>query len=250
MGTRPEAAYVRLARTLRDAILRGGYADGVRLPTEAELAKEHQVSRQTVRRAFHDLVAEGMVQRVPGRGTFAAPGHGQYLRQFGSIDDLLALSLDTQLEVVSPLRRQVDIEAASRLRLASDAVYRILFRRLHHSGPVAVPFCLTTVYLRPEVGARLTELPALTEPAAVSEVTVIGLIDKHTANPIAEAEQSITAVAATADVAARLGCAVGDPLLRVDRTYLTTGGVPVELAISYFLPEHYSYRVRLRRGPK
>jgi GntR family transcriptional regulator len=245
MGTRPEAAYVRLARTLRDGILRGGYADGGRLPTEAELAKEHQVSRQTVRRAFHDLVAEGMVQRVPGRGTFAAPGHGQYLRQFGSIDDLLALSLDTQLEVVSPLRRQVDIEAASRLRLDSDAVYRILFRRLHHD----IPFCLTTVYLRPDVGARLTELPALTEPAAVSEVTVIGMIDKHTANPVAEAEQSITAVAATAEVADRLGCAVGDPLLRVDRIYLTSDGVPVELAISYFLPEHYSYRVRLRRGP-
>ncbi len=215
----------------------------VQLPTEAELAQEHQVSRQTVRRAFHDLVAEGMVQRVPGRGTFAAPGHGQYLRQFGSIDDLLALSLDTQLEVVSPLRRQVDIEAASRLRLDSDAVYRILFRRLHHD----IPFCLTTVYLRPDVGARLTELPALTEPAAVSEVTVIGMIDKHTANPVAE--QSITAVAATAEVAGQLGCGVGDPLLRVDRTYLTTDGVPVEPAISYFLPEHYSYRVRLRRGP-
>jgi DNA-binding GntR family transcriptional regulator len=66
---------------------------------------------------------------------------------------------------------------------------------------------------------------------------------------VAEAEQSITAVAATAEVADRLGCAVGDPLLRVDRIYLTSDGVPVELAISYFLPEHYSYRVRLRRGP-
>ncbi|MCT2582054.1 GntR family transcriptional regulator [Actinophytocola gossypii] len=246
MANRPEAAYQRLGRTLRDAILRGGYAGGVRLPTEAELAAEHGVSRQTVRRAFHDLVAEGLVQRVPGRGTFAAPRHGQYLRQFGSVEDLLALSLDTQLRLVDPLRRQVDVEAASRLRLDADAVHRVRFRRLHHD----VPFCLTTVYLPPDVGDRLAALPQLTEAGAVSDVTVIGLIDEHTAKPIAEAEQSITAVAATTAVAEHLGCAPGDPLLRVDRTYLTTDGTPVELAISHFLPEHYSYRVRLRRGPR
>jgi DNA-binding GntR family transcriptional regulator len=54
-----EAAYKMLARELRRAILERRYADGTRLPTEAELAAEHQVSWQTVRRAFQDLVADG-----------------------------------------------------------------------------------------------------------------------------------------------------------------------------------------------
>lgn len=232
-----------LARTLREAILRGRYADGVRLPTEAELAIEYQVSRQTVRRAFHDLVAEGMVHRVPGRGTFAAPRHGQYLRQFGSVEDLMGLALDTTLEVIEPLRRQVDIDAAARLRLDSDVVYRMLFRRLHND----VPFCLTTVYLRPDVGAQLAGLPSL-GAGAVSEATIIGLIDAHTTFSVAEAEQSITAAAASDLTCRHLGCAPEAPLLRTDRTYLVADGQPVELAISYFLPEHYSYRVRLRRG--
>jgi GntR family transcriptional regulator len=35
----------------------------------------------------------------------------------GSIEGLMGLSLDTQLESLKPLRRQVNIEAASRLRL-------------------------------------------------------------------------------------------------------------------------------------
>lgn len=245
MGTRSEAAYAMLARTLRGAILQGRYADGARLPTEAELATEYRVSRQTVRRAFHDLVAEGMVRRVPGRGTFAAPRQGPYLRQFGSVEDLMGLSLDTRLEVVSPLRRQVDIDAAGRLRLDSDAVYRVLFRRRHHD----VAFCLTTVYLPPAIGTVLAGLPALSAPGALSEVTVIGLIDTHTDSPVAEAEQSITAVAATDMLTIYLDCERGDPLLRVDRSYTDTTGRLVELATSYFLPEHYSYRVRLRRGP-
>lgn len=245
MAARTEAAYAMLARTLRGAILQGRYADGVRLPTEAELATEYRVSRQTVRRAFHDLVSEGMVRRVPGRGTFAAPRGGPYLRQFGSVEDLMGLSLDTSLEVVTPLRRRVDIDAASRLRLDSDAVYRIVFRRLHND----VAFCLTTVYLPPDIGAVLAELPALSTPGALSEVTIIGMIDTHTGSEVAEAEQSITAVAATDTVALSLDGRPGDPLLRVDRGYVDTTGRLVELATSYFLPEHYSYRVRLRRGP-
>ena len=49
-------------------------------------------------------------------------------------------------------------------------------------------------------------------------------------------------------VAAAIGCNIGDPLLRVDRIYLTTDNQPVELAISHFLPEQYSYRVKLRRS--
>ena len=57
-----------VAREVRNRILHGDYADGRRLPTEAELAERHGVSRQTVRRAFQDLVADGMVYRVPGGG--------------------------------------------------------------------------------------------------------------------------------------------------------------------------------------
>lgn len=238
-----EAAYQVLARTLREQILRGRYAGGLRLPTEAELAREHAVSRQTVRRAFHDLVSEGMVHRVPGRGTFAAPRDGRYLRQFGSIDDLMGLSIDTRLEIVRPLRRRVDIEAASRLRLDGDVVHTVVFRRLHDD----VPFCLTTVHLPQDVGEALAGRPELTTEGAVSADTVIAMVDAR--HPVAEAEQSITAVLATDALTAGLGCAVGDPLLRVDRVYHATNGRLVELAVSHFLPEHYSYRVRLRRGP-
>ncbi|MFD0663827.1 GntR family transcriptional regulator [Thermocatellispora tengchongensis] len=109
---RRESGYAALARTIRNEILQGRYADGRRLPTEAELARRHGVSRQTVRRAFQDLVAEGLVHRVPGRGTFARPKDGAYIRQFGSIDDLMGLSMDTRMDITVPLHRRVDVTAA------------------------------------------------------------------------------------------------------------------------------------------
>jgi DNA-binding GntR family transcriptional regulator len=36
-------------------------------------------------------------------------------------------------------------------------------------------------------------------------------------------------------------------MLRIDRLYFDDEDDPVELAVSYFDPEHYSYRVKLRR---
>jgi len=239
-----ESSYVNLAREVRKQILQGRYADGRRLPTEAELSAEYQVSRQTVRRAFHDLVSEGMVYRIPGRGTFAAPRDGTYVRQFGSIDDLMGLSADTQMDVIAPLRRQVDVTAAGRLRLSSDVVYTIAFRRSHHG----TPFCLTIVSLPPVAGQALTPAAELAAEGATSEVTIIGLLDARLDAPIAEAEQSITVALADNGMSEALGCPVGHPLLRIDRLYLDTNGIPVELAVSYFLPELYSYRTNLRRS--
>jgi DNA-binding GntR family transcriptional regulator len=236
------AAYQTVAQDLREAILRDEFGDG-RLPTEAQLAESYGVSRQTVRRAFHDLVAEGMVTRFPGRGTFVAP-RGAYLRQFGSVEDLMALALDTTLELLTPLRRTVHLDAASRLRLSSDHVFAMQFRRLYDD----TPFCVTSVYLPPESGQALMDVPEFRRAGARTDMTVIGLLDARLDAPIAEAEQSITAVHAPPPIAQHLACEPDTALLRIDRLYFATDGTAVELATSHFLPDRYSYRIRLRRS--
>ncbi|AZG45670.1 GntR family transcriptional regulator [Gordonia insulae] len=238
-----EPAYRALAGTLRAQIAEGLYRGGVRLPTESELSDEFGLSRQTVRRAFQDLVAEGAVYRVPGRGTFATESGGRYLRQLGSIEDLMNLSDDTTMEVVSAPRRQVDLEAAGRLRLDTDLVYRMAFRRFHDG----VPFVLTTVCW-PEHVARLVIDKPEVAAGATSAYTMIGLLEPHLRVPIAEAAQSITVSSADGSVAAQLNCPEGHAMLRVDRLYSDADGNAVELAVSYFLPEHYTYRVTLRRS--
>jgi GntR family transcriptional regulator len=238
-----EAAYAVLAAQLRQAILSGTYRDGEQLPTEAELAFTHGVSRQTVRRAMQDLVAEGMIFRVRGRGTFPAPRSGRYIRQFGSVEDLMALSLDTQLQLVVPLQRKIVPEAAGRLRLPSDSVVMVRFLRMHDGAPL----CVSTVYLPPEIGRLIEDVPDLVDVNIASTITVLGLIDQRASRPIVESDQSIT-VATDPAAATSLGCAPDQSLLRIDRIYYDADEQPVELAISWFHPDRYSYRVRLRRG--
>ncbi|KWX66757.1 GntR family transcriptional regulator [Mycobacterium sp. NAZ190054] len=236
-------AYQVLRERLREDIAAGKYPDGTRLPTESELVARHGLSRQTVRRAFQDLVAEGVVYRVPGRGSYAGDRGRRYLRRLGSIEDLMSLSVDTTMEVIDGLHRRVDIDAASRLRQDGDVVYTVRFRRLHDG----IPFGHTIVHLPPAVAAPVLGSPHLCT-GAVSTHTVIGLLEPHLDRPIAEAAQSITVTAADDPAAAAVGCPPGHPMLRVDRLYANDLGRPLELAVSQFLPEQYTYRVTLRRS--
>jgi DNA-binding GntR family transcriptional regulator len=244
-GSSEPAAYRQLASDLRDAIAAGSYPEGQRLPTEADLVTSTGLSRQTVRRAFQELTTEGVVYRVPGRGTFAVPGDGRYLRSVGSIDDLVALSVDTELEVVEPLHLQASVELADQLQPGADTVMTISFLRLHGG----IPFCYTRVHVPVAIGRKLRELPEmaqLADPGARAPFTVISLMNQVTELPIHSAAQDATAVAADVDTAHRLGCEPGLPVLRIDRLYRDRELTPLELAVNHFHPDRYSYRIHLR----
>ena len=244
-GAGEAPAYRQLAADLRQAVVAGRYPPGQRLPTEAELVAATRLSRQTVRRAFQELVSEGVIYRVRGRGTFAVPGDSRYLRSFGSIDDLMALSLDTELRVVEPLHVLASVAVADTLRVQEDSVMAMSFLRLHDG----VPFCHTRVHVPLEIGRRLRELPelrALSEPGDGARFTVISLVDQVSDQRIHTAVQNTTAVAADPDTARRLGCPPGVPVLRIERLYCDRDLVPLELAVNHFHPDRYSYRLQMR----
>lgn len=64
--------YQTLAENLRQSVKRGEYKPGDRLPSESQLCVTHGVSRGTVVRAIEMLVAEGIVHRRQGAGSFVA----------------------------------------------------------------------------------------------------------------------------------------------------------------------------------
>jgi GntR family transcriptional regulator len=244
-GSGEESAYCQVADHFRAAITAGRYPAGTKLPTEAELVIATGWSRQTIRRAFHELVSEGLIYRVRGRGTFAVPGEGKYLRSFGSIDDLMALEVDTEMQIVEPLHVLASIAVADRLQPGKDSVMSMSFLRLH----AGVPFCCTQVHVPMEIGRRLRALPEvarLDEPGTRAAFTMISLVNRVSDRPVYSAEQDITAAAATADVARRLNCDVGSPVLRIDRLYRDSSLAALELAVNHFRPERYSYRLKLR----
>jgi GntR family transcriptional regulator len=238
-----EAAYRMLARDLRAHIAEAGDAGDTRLPTEAELAVQYGVSRQTVRQAFHELVAAGFVYRVRGKGTFTVPREAHYLNQFGSFEEFIALAPDMIFEVISKLEPEVNVGIAGTLHLSDDLVFGLLIRRLREQ----VPFAVSKIFFPPSVARVLASTQELTEVGSKSHATIINVLDERLDVPITDAVQSITAVAAPPEVVDLLHCEPGHPVLRIERIWSDRDGRPVEVAISHILSEFYSYRVKLKR---
>lgn len=66
--TSPEHPYVQLAALLRERIASGEIMSV--MPSIMELTEETGLAVNTVRRAIKILADEGLVQTIPGRGTF------------------------------------------------------------------------------------------------------------------------------------------------------------------------------------
>ena len=65
-----ETIYSQLCRQLRELIIKGSLSAGTRLPPTRTLSAEASISRITVRESYEQLIAEGYLRSVTGKGTF------------------------------------------------------------------------------------------------------------------------------------------------------------------------------------
>lgn len=62
----------QVARQIQEMIVSGALEEGNRLPPERELAEKFGVSRTAIREAIKVLSARGLIEVVPGRGSFVS----------------------------------------------------------------------------------------------------------------------------------------------------------------------------------
>ena len=72
---RRAAPYTVVMQFLKDGLTAGQWPTDALMPSEATLVAQFGVSRMTVNRALRELQSEGLLKRVQGLGTFAAPLH-------------------------------------------------------------------------------------------------------------------------------------------------------------------------------
>jgi len=68
----PKPLYIQLEELIRKNIESGVWKPDTAIPSESEMNRLYGVSRMTIRSACFQLVQDGILYRVPGKGTFVA----------------------------------------------------------------------------------------------------------------------------------------------------------------------------------
>jgi GntR family transcriptional regulator len=233
--------YSQVRERLRERIADGTYAPQARLPAESEIGAYFGVSRITVRQALGDLQKEGVIVKVPGKGTFVAQTRpSQELARLEGFGEAMSRKGH---RIVNRVVKHAQVEAppfvAARLRLAPGApVTEIQRVRWLDRDPVS--FEIT--WLPPAVGERLRG-----EDLAGRDIFLILEADYGIA--LGHADVQIGAVNADADLAAALRVQPGAALLRIERLTWTADGVPLDFEYLYVRGEAFQYALRLPRHP-
>ena len=73
--------YEQIVAQIRQAVWSGELPAGAPLPSLRRLARDLEVSLITTTRAYSDLVAEGFLANVPGKGYFVLPRDSELVRE-------------------------------------------------------------------------------------------------------------------------------------------------------------------------
>lgn len=226
--------YDQIRALLIQSLEAGEWKPGEAIPPETDLASRFGVSQGTVRKALDALVAENLLLRRQGKGTFVASHVGpsnqhRFLRlapDEGPKVAPLSTLIDLTRDKAAPL-----IARALQLR-AGSAVIR--FRRL-------LTFAGRPLILD-EMVLPSARFPRLTFAQLVSRTgSIYGFYEEEFGVRMIRAEERLRAVSAGADAFEHLGVPLGTPLLCVDRTAYTYGNVPVEWRRGLCLTEGYAY---------
>lgn len=233
--------YSQVRERLRERIADGTYAPRARLPSESEIGALLGVSRITVRQALGDLQKEGVIVKVPGKGTFVAETRpSQELTRLEGFGE--AMSRKGHL-IVNRVVKHALVEAsplvAARLRVAPGAPVTEIHRvRWLDREPVS--FEIT--YLPPAIGERLRG-----ENLAGRDIFLILETDYGLA--LGHADIQIGAINADTALAQALRVEPGAALLRIERLTWTADGVPLDFEYLYVRGEAFQYALRLPRHP-
>jgi len=224
--------YRSIEQALRERI--AGLHPGDHLPSDSELSVEFGVSRMTARNAMQLLAQDGLVRRMPGRGSFVAEPsthrRADRLMSFSREMDRRG-RVPSSLIVAREIRPAAEREASDlRVRVGDPIVY---LRRVRCADrqPVALETAILERHLSPVVMAA-----DLRDGSLHAALLAAG-------HQLRRGTATISAEAASADDAHLLGTVRGGPMLVERRVILDVQGRPVEATESRYPADLYALEV-------
>lgn len=205
---------------------------GSAAPSERELVARFGVARMTVRQALDALVGEGLLERVPGRGTFVTEPRRRVGLLSSFTEDMKRRGLLPESQTLLARREQAGPGVARALDISpGDAV--IHWKRLRRGDQQII--CVEDAYLNEVLlpGFLQTGMPT----------SLYEALRERGLRPT-WAEDAISVDAATIEEAAQLEIEPGDPVMQLSRRALS-GDMVVEVSRTTFRRDRFTMHVQL-----
>ncbi|AQZ61767.1 hypothetical protein BKM31_10020 [[Actinomadura] parvosata subsp. kistnae] len=232
-------AVMETYRRLGDALRRGMFAAGSRLPGERDLAGSLGVSRSTLRHALTRLAEEGRLERSAQRGWFVARDvAGEPPSTLQSFSEMArGRGLTPTSEILLRRERPATFEEAERLSVAPAA--RVLeLRRLR--GLDGVPVCLDTSVI---VLARAAAL-ARTD---LTDRSLYETLEHECGIRVGRSSCTVRADAADEEIARLLRVDRGAPVLVGEEVTYADDGTAVLTGRTIYRSDSYRFQADLFR---
>lgn len=241
--------YYQIANNLRRDIKKGKYQPNTALPSEYQLMAQYGVSRGTVRDAIKMLLAEGLVTRQRGRGSFVtSPKIEQSLLKLLSFTELMQSQGKTpsaKVIVSKVLHSPSDdtekskmAEVAHALRLSLQE--RILFIERLRLGDEE-PLVIERSYFPASMLEALLEYD-------IEHESIYTIMENELDIKLGHAEQSIEAKVSDNIESEILQISPGSPMLLIKRLAYAVAGEPVEYAEDLYRADRLKLRISTKRS--
>ncbi len=200
----PIPVYYQLKTLIQKKIQSGEYEEGQLIPSERELSESYNISRMTVRQALNQMVAEGLLYREKGRGTFVAKRKIEQRNIKSFSDSARSKGLVPSTKVLYFKKEKMREDIAQILDLSKDdEIYVIKRLRCANDIPVALEEVFIPVQFCPQLERFQLE------------TSLYRLIKEEYGVSVAFMDNIIEASAATADEKKLLRITSATPVLRV-----------------------------------
>ncbi|OGA54933.1 MAG: hypothetical protein A3G24_10395 [Betaproteobacteria bacterium RIFCSPLOWO2_12_FULL_62_13] len=226
--------YVEVKKRVMRSLTDGEWPQGAPIPSEAQLAQRYAVSVGTVRKAIGELVAERVLVRQPGRGTFVASHNRDYmLEAFFHIVDERGHKEFPASKLLTFRQAKADPLSAKYLRLAKDDRVFQFENLLHLQGK---PVIFDRIRVPQAVFPDFDE-----DVFRQRDMTIFGLYQARHGVTVTRLEEWIRAANADDRLGRLLDIEPGAAVLRIERVAYTYDRTPVEFRERFVDTRSHAY---------